>query len=203
MYDVLVGASAVYARAALTMTVDGAGLIPAQGPVILAPNHFSVMDHFLIAVAAKRRIRFMAKSQYFGTPVGAVFLRSGAFPVQRGASDEESIVTALSLLSSGQVVGVYCEGGRVRGSRVPPRAKAGVGRLALTTGAPVVPVGIRGTDTLWKRPWSSRSMVQIAFGTPLTFAVNPQATRRNHQDAADAVLEAIRHQFLSTAQATA
>ena len=111
--------------------------VPKTGGVILAPNHFSQMDHFFIGLyLLRRKIRFMAKSQIFGPPVLTyVFKHGGVFPVRRGHHDEEAFKTAYMLLDQGEMLLVYAEGGRSRSGRLG-EPKAGIGRLALESGRP-------------------------------------------------------------------
>src|ERR1700684_844950 len=86
----------------------------------------------------------MAKSQLFHGPLGWILRHGGAFPVRRGRGDEKSIETALGILAAGGVIVIYPEGGRSRSSHIGERARSGVGRLALESGAPVIPVAIHG-----------------------------------------------------------
>src|SRR3954454_16690944 len=128
--------------------------VPASGPVLLAPNHFSQMDHFFAAVYLRRKVRFMAKSQLFGPPVlTSVYRHGGVFPVRRGHRDEEAFKTAYTILREGGLVTIYPEAGRSRTGKLAEHAKPGVGRLALDSGASVVPVAIHGTLKArnWKR----------------------------------------------------
>src|SRR6478672_13400487 len=127
--------------------------VPRDGALILAPNHFSQMDHFFVGVYLRRKIRFMAKSQMFGPPVLTyVYKHGGVFPVRRGHHDEEAFKTAFTLLQQGEMVLVYAEGGRSRSGELG-EPKAGIGRIALESGAPVVPVAIYGSASVrrWKR----------------------------------------------------
>src|SRR5919197_2687989 len=106
--------------------------VPADGPFILAPNHFSNMDHFFCGVYIRRRIRFMAKSQLFfrNRILDYIYRVGGVFPVMRGHHDQEAFITAHSILDRGGCVLIYAEGGRSRtGGLGPP--KPGVGRVAL------------------------------------------------------------------------
>ena len=98
-----VGWTYALARIVLTLPtiliyrVRGIGVknVPREGPLVLAPNHFSQMDHFFVGVYLRRKIRFMAKSQMFGPPVLTyVYKHGGVFPVRRGHHDEEAIETA-------------------------------------------------------------------------------------------------------------
>ena len=144
--------------------------IPARGPVILASNHRSFLDPFVIAVMARRPIYFVAKKELFlFHPVVSWLLSAlGAFPIDRGASDQESMATARAILARGEVVLMFPEGTRVRpGSLGRPRR--GVGRLALETGAPVVPLAVIGTEAV-RRGWRIRPhKVRIRAGRALTF----------------------------------
>ena len=110
--------------------------VPREGALILAPNHFSQMDHFFVGVYLRRKIRFMAKSQMFGPPVLTyIYKHGGVFPVRRGHHDEEAIETAREILRQEEMLLVYAEGGRSR-SQALRTPKPGIGRIALETGAP-------------------------------------------------------------------
>lgn len=166
--------------------------VPGTGPVILAPNHFSFMDHFLIACYLRRKVRFMAKSQLFKPPLQFVFTHAGCFPVRRGAHDEETFITANSILARGGTLGMYCEGGRSRTGEVGQQAKPGIGRLALETGAPVVPIAIHGSSRIrnWKRLQFPKVTVQ--YGKPIYWQVVENPTREQQQAVADQILLEIR-----------
>lgn len=162
--------------------------VPGSGPVILAPNHFSFMDHFLIACYLRRKVRFMAKSQLFKPPLQFVFSHAGCFPVRRGARDEETFITANSIIARGGALGMYCEGGRSRTGKVAEQAKPGIGRLALETGAPIVPIAIYGSSRIrnWKRLQFPKVTVQ--YGVPMRWEQVENPTREQQQLVADAVL---------------
>ncbi|HEY7076370.1 MAG TPA: lysophospholipid acyltransferase family protein, partial [Solirubrobacteraceae bacterium] len=119
--------------------------LPARGPVIIAANHRSFLDPFVIGMVARRPIYYVAKQELFRHRLVAWFLASlGAFPVRRGTGDADMLDTAKAILARGDVVVMFPEGTRVRpGALGKPRR--GVGRLALETGAPVVPVAVIGT----------------------------------------------------------
>src|SRR3954469_23888779 len=144
--------------------------IPAAGPAIIASNHRSFLDPFVIAVMARRPIYFVAKKELFlFHPVVSWLLSAlGAFPIDRGASDQESMATARAILDRGDVVLMFPEGTRIRPGALG-RPKRGVGRLALETGAPVVPVAIIGTEAV-RRGWRVRPhKVRVRVGRALTF----------------------------------
>src|SRR3954454_17533939 len=144
--------------------------IPARGPAIIASNHRSFLDPFVIAVMARRPIYFVAKKELFGVhPVVSWLLSSlGAFPIDRGASDRESMATARAILDRGDIVLMFPEGTRIRPGALG-RPKRAIGRLALETGAPVVPVAVIGTEAV-RRGWRIRPhKVRIRAGRALTF----------------------------------
>ncbi len=165
--------------------------VPGSGPAIIAPNHFSAMDHFFCGIYLRRRIRFMAKSQLFSGVLAPVLEHAGAFPVRRGNRDEDAIQTALAILRRGGVVVIYPEGGRSRSGKIGEQARPGVGRLALESGAPVVPVAIRGSQRVrsWRRLRFPR--VSIAYGQPLRYESIRESTREQQQEVADEVLAQI------------
>lgn len=163
------------------------------GPLILAPNHASFMDHFFAGAFIRRRIQFMAKSQLFGAgPPQWIFSHGGVFPIRRGSHDEEAFITSAKILERGGAIGMYCEGGRSRNGQLADSAKPGIGRLALDSGAPVVPVAILGSHQVrnWKRLRFPKVIVR--YGTPLRWDPVPDSTREQQQEVADAILERIR-----------
>lgn len=101
VYEVARVLTSLYAFTVLRARTVDVQNIPGCGPVILAPNHYSFMDHFLIACYLRRKVRFMAKSQLFKPPMQFVFTHAGCFPVRRGAGDEETFITAEAILRRG------------------------------------------------------------------------------------------------------
>ena len=166
--------------------------VPGRGAVILAPNHFSFMDHFLMGCYIRRKVRFMAKSQLFKGPMQFIYTHGGVFPVRRGVRDEETFVTAKSILDRGGAITMYCEGGRSRTGKVAEQAKRGIGRLALETGAPIVPIAIYGSSHIrnWKRLQFPK--VTIQYGDAVRWEPVENATREQQQAVADQVLLEIR-----------
>jgi 1-acyl-sn-glycerol-3-phosphate acyltransferase len=173
----------------------GIGNVPSSGPLLLAPNHFSQMDHFFTGVYLRRKVRFMAKSQLFGPPLLTyIYKHGGVFPVRRGHRDEEAFKTAFTILGQGGMVLVYAEGGRSR-SRNLGEAKPGIGRLALEAGVPVVPVAIHGSAAVrgWKRLRFPKVTVQ--FGEPLSFPVEEHPGRERQLEAAGEVFDQVRAMY--------
>ncbi len=164
-----------------------------NGPVILAPNHASFLDHFFTGAFIRRRIQFMGKSQLFQPGIAQwIFSHGGVFPVRRGYHDEEAFTSAFEILGRGGAIVMYVEGGRSRTGTVGDRARPGIGRLALESGAPIVPVAILGSHQVrnWKRLRLPRVTVQ--YGEPFRFEVVEHSTREQQQKVADHVLERIR-----------
>jgi 1-acyl-sn-glycerol-3-phosphate acyltransferase len=165
--------------------------IPTEGPTIVAPNHFSFLDHFFVAVYMRRKVHFMAKSQLFKRPLQFVYTHGGVFPVRRGHRDEQSMDTAKAILGRGDLIVMYTEGGRSRTGELG-EAKPGIGRLALETGAKIVPTAIVGTERArnWKRLQFPKVTVQ--YGDPIYFEKVENPTREQAQVAADAVMVEIK-----------
>jgi len=140
-----------------------------DGGVILAANHRSFLDPFVIGCCLGRPIYFVAKRELFENRFVAWLLNCvGAFPVRRGESDEEAIATALALLERGEAVVIFPEGTRhPTGPLGPP--KRGVGRLALQSGAPVVPIAVKGSERARRGCLIRPVRVDIRCGRPLTY----------------------------------
>jgi 1-acyl-sn-glycerol-3-phosphate acyltransferase len=170
----------------------GSTNVPQSGPVILAPNHFSFFDHFFLAVFLRRKVRFMAKSQLFTRPFQWIYFHGGVFPVRRGHRDEEAFVTAETILAQGGCMAMYCEGGRSRDGRLADEAKPGIGRLALETGATVVPIAIHGSSKV--RNWKKLEFpkVTIQYGDPFRYEKDAEPTRERAQATANEIFDAIK-----------
>jgi 1-acyl-sn-glycerol-3-phosphate acyltransferase len=184
--------TSLYAYAFLRARAISTEKVPGSGAVILAPNHFSFMDHFLMGCYIRRKVRFMAKSQLFKPPMQFIYTHGGVFPVRRGARDEEVFRTAETILARGGAITMYCEGGRSRTGEVATEAKRGIGRLALESGAPVVPIAIHGSSHIrnWKR--LQFPQVTMQYGDALRWERVESPSREQQQAVADEVLAAIR-----------
>lgn len=199
------------ARAVYRPHVEGRKNVPPTGAVILASNHLSFLDSMAIPIAAPRPVHFLAKSSYFeGTGLkGAVsrefFTSVGAIPVRRGAGKAalDALAQQRQLLEEGLAVALYPEGTRSTDGRLY-KGRTGVAFLALQTGAPVVPVGLIGTDRVMpvgaKMP-SLRERVTVRFGTPLDLsrhgAANSGKARRLATDEIMAAIHALSRQELA------
>ena len=202
LYEVTHAVVHPLAKAIWRPTVEGIDNVPSTGPVIVASNHVSFADSMVIPIVAPRKVVFLAKQDYFtGTgPKGALqrawFTGIGMVPVDRDDSKSAlaSLDVALDVLKHGEAFGIYPEGTRSRDGRLY-RGRTGIAHLALTSGAPVVPVGLVGTQDL--QPVGRRlprlADVTVRFGEPLTFqsrydGVPPGRARR---EVTDLVMNAI------------
>jgi 1-acyl-sn-glycerol-3-phosphate acyltransferase len=138
--------------------VKGRDNIPGQGPIILVSNHIELVDSPLLWISLGRRAYFMAKEEMFHSRIIAYFMTSfGAFPVRKGRSDRKALLKAGQLLADGQALIIYPEGMRSQ-SRQIKLAFHGAALIASRSGAPIIPVGITGTEKirgiawLWHRP---------------------------------------------------
>jgi 1-acyl-sn-glycerol-3-phosphate acyltransferase len=165
--------------------------VPPDGPVIIAPNHFSFLDHFFVAVYLRRKVHFMAKSQLFKPPMQFIYTHGGVFPVRRGQQDNEAFVTAETVLARGDIVVMYAEAGRSRTGELG-KPRHGLGRLALESGAAVVPTAIAGTERArnWRRLQFPKVTVQ--FGEPVRFEQLSDPTREQAQAASEIVFDRVR-----------
>ena len=143
--------------------ISGTDHIPATGAAIIAPNHKSFLDPFFVGVATRRQVRYMAKTELFKGPLGRLLLGLGAFPVRRGEADAAAMQTARLILEQGGLVVVFPEGTRVEDPDALGSPHHGAGRLALQTGAPIIPAAIAGTQKLWLGPVPKPRRVQLAF----------------------------------------
>ena len=153
--------------------VEGRQHVPTDGPVILAANHRSFLDSLFMPLVIRRRVTFVAKAEYFDSRKTAWFFRGvGQIPIRRegGSASERALESATEVLNGGGVFGIYPEGTRTRDG-FTHKGHTGVARLAVRTGASIVPVGLVGTDecqpTDKKLPRVFRR-VSVRFGTPIS-----------------------------------
>ena len=194
IYELVRMVTVLYALLAFRARGLGSENVP-NGPVILAPNHASFMDHFFTGAFVRRRVQFMGKSQLFGSsPLSWIYNHGGVFPVRRGHHDEEAFISAFEILGRGGAVVMYCEGGRSRRAcwRTPPsRVSAGSHSsrerpsCQSRSSAPIR----SGTGNALQFP-----RVTIQCGKPFRFKQQPETTRDQQQAAADVILERIRAQ---------
>jgi 1-acyl-sn-glycerol-3-phosphate acyltransferase len=170
LYALVRGIVAPFLRLWFRLHVSGAEHIPAEAAAIVAPNHKSFWDSFFIAVCTRRHLRFMAKTELVEARYGKLLVRLGAFPVRRGEADADALETARTVLRQGGLLALFPEGTRVRDPDQLGHPRRGAGRLALETGAPLVPAAITGTERLFLGPIPKPRRVQVAFAEPIAVA---------------------------------
>jgi 1-acyl-sn-glycerol-3-phosphate acyltransferase len=155
-------------RALYRAEVAGAERIPASGACVLAANHESDADPFVLGLVTPRVIRFMAKAELYETTLGAAFMRGfAAFPIERGRGDAAAVSRARELLDRGEIVGIFPQGTCKPFRRRPFHRTAA--KLALAAGAPLVPVALVGTERIL-RPHRVRvglPKVRVLVGRPI------------------------------------
>ncbi|QAY58685.1 1-acyl-sn-glycerol-3-phosphate acyltransferase [Microbacterium protaetiae] len=190
------------ARGLYRPRITGRENVPLTGPVIFASNHLSFIDSIAIPVAAPRNVRFLAKATYFeGTGLAkrlsrTFFTALGASPVRRGAGQAalEALEQQKQLLEAGEAIALYPEGTRSLDGRLY-KGRTGVAFLALQTGAPVIPVGLIGTDKVM--PVGAKiphllPRATIKFGTPIDVSAHgPASSGRARRLATDEIMAAI------------
>lgn len=189
------------ARAVFRPRIVGRSNVPKSGPIIIASNHLSFIDSFVITLVAPREVSFLAKSSYFtGTGLKgwlsrAFFSGVGAIPVVRGAGQaaQNALQGGIDVLGSGKAFSLYPEGTRSLDGRIY-KGRTGVGWLALASGAPVIPVALTGTENL--QPVGSKRVhfakVTVEFGAPLDLSAHGSAdSSRARRAATDEIMAAI------------
>jgi 1-acyl-sn-glycerol-3-phosphate acyltransferase len=141
--------------------------VPATGGAVLASNHFSNTDGWPLALGVfpRRRVRFMAKSELFRPPLGAVIHALGGFPVDRNRPDRDALQHAIDLCAGGEIVVMFPEGTRRRKGlvkRFVAEPHTGAARIALRAGVPLIPAAVKGTDSL-----RTLGPVSVVYGAPI------------------------------------
>ncbi|MFC9335021.1 lysophospholipid acyltransferase family protein [Arthrobacter sp. NPDC057009] len=182
-------------------TVIGLENVPKNGPFIVAPNHLSFLDSVIVQALMPRPVAFFAKAEYFttkglkGRVMKSFFTAVGSIPVERGeqAASVQALKTLLDILEDGRGIGIYPEGTRSRDG-ILYRGRTGVGWLALTTGAPVIPVGLIGTEKLQPagRNAVSPQHFTMKVGEPLYFdRTGPDHSLPARRQVTDKIMDAI------------
>jgi len=152
--------------------VEGRKHVPRKGPVILASNHLSFLDHFVLGSTLRRQVFYISKMQHFERPVRRwFFTRWGVIPLRRGEGDTEAFDRSVEVLKGGHVYAIYPEGTRSLDGKLH-KGHTGVARLHLLTGAPIVPVAMIGTFEALPKGRSRPSLTKCAvrYGPPLDFS---------------------------------
>ena len=166
--------------------------VPMDGPLIIVCNHLALADPPLLAVRLGRRVEFLAKHQLFQIPVFGWALRNlGAHPVYRGQLDMTAMRWVHRSLEEGRAVVIFPEGKRSRSRKLQP-AFRGVAAIAIRTGAPVLPIGLTGTEHLEFPLFAlARPKVTINIGKPFFISRNTDRSGRKERD--DETNDMMRH----------
>jgi 1-acyl-sn-glycerol-3-phosphate acyltransferase len=161
-------------RAYFDVTSEGDQNIPKKGPAIIAANHLSALDSAFIPLVVPRKITYVAKAEYFEKWYSRLIFKAwGQIPLDRsgGSASQAALDQARQVLEEGGLFGIYPEGTRSLDGRLH-KGHTGVARLALATGAPVIPTGIRGSFEVMPKGARipKRGAVHIAFGRPLRYS---------------------------------
>ena len=158
-------------RAIYRIEVVGADCLPATGPVVVAPNHESVLDPIILGAAISRKLRFVAKAELWRSQLFAWMLDGlGAIPIERSHSDYLAAARVLQALAAGQAVVIFPQSA-VRGDRV---WKQGAAHAALLTGAPLVPVRLVGSARALSRGRIGFPRLRVIIGEPIAVACDPK-----------------------------
>ena len=158
--------------------VKGLRNVPGKGPVIIASNHLSFSDSIFMPLVVPRKVTFLAKSEYFTSPgpkgllKKLTFIALGQVPVDRsgGRRSEAALLTGLKILAEGNCLGIYPEGTRSPDGRLY-KGRTGIARLAIESGAPIIPVAMSNTDKIQPTGKIIPNMhrVGMIFGEPMYF----------------------------------
>jgi 1-acyl-sn-glycerol-3-phosphate acyltransferase len=166
---------------------EGLDHIP-DGPVILAANHGSYWDHFFLGIFVKRPMNYVTAAEFFANRIAGHSLQQvGAFPIRRGAQDAEALTTAAAVLARGGLVVIYPEGGVCKNGEISDKPRAGVGALALSNGANVVPVAIHQATRMHKWGFLRLPRITVRFGPAIQHARVNDTQRETAQDAANQI----------------
>ncbi len=187
IYWLLWGVAHILVRILYRVSYTGGSNVPRKGAVIVCANHLGWWDPMIFAIASRRRIYFLAKSELWDNwALGLLLWSVGAHPVHRGEPDRKAINWSLKMLEKGRVLGIFPEGTRDRTGAFR-RAESGIGLFVARSGAPVVPGYVQG-------PYGFRKPVSLVIGKPIEIKVDPQQQKsgaERRQAAADAAMMAI------------
>jgi 1-acyl-sn-glycerol-3-phosphate acyltransferase len=177
----------LFFRSFLRVEIKGLDNIPKNEGVLLCPNHFSNLDPLFVATCFPRKIRFMAKQEIFKNRIlGSLILKLGVFPVRRGEADLNAIKTAIKTLKDNEVLGLFPEGRRIKGTELG-KANAGVAMFSIKSGKSVLPVCIIGTYKLF-------SKMKVIYGQPIDLTEHKKAkmTNEDYLELGQIVMDKIR-----------
>ena len=173
--------------------VEGRECVPPKGPLIVVSNHQSNMDPPMIMASLPRRVQFMAKRGIFNGPVLSFLLKAyGAFPLNRDGGDLQAIQWSLKMLDNGAAIGIFPEGTRSPGGM--RKGIPGIAMIALKSGAPILPVGMTGTERTGP-PWQvaiPTGAFRVKIGQPFSLpTIEGRVSREQFQSMTDMIMERV------------
>lgn len=191
LYWVCRAVSAPFRQAWFDVDLQGLENVPSDGPVILAPNHISFLDSFVLMYGLNRKVMFMGKAEYTESVKTRIFPAAGMIPVDRsGKGIVASLKQAADVLDDGGAIGIFPEGTRSRDGFVH-QGQTGAAHLAMRTGAALIPVGIGGTDIVQPpgQSFPSRGEITIRFGAPLD--IGPKRGSKARREVTDNLMRSV------------
>lgn len=183
--------SAPFRHAWFDIELQGLDNVPQTGPVILAPNHVSFLDSFVLMYGLRRKVMFLGKAEYTDSIKTSIFPAAGMIPVDRsGKGVVASLKRAADVLDDGGAIGIFPEGTRARDGLVH-QGQPGAAHLAMRTGAALIPVGIIGTDIVQPpgQSFPSRGKITIRFGAPLD--IGPNRGSKARREVTDSLMQSV------------
>lgn len=169
-------------QATWRVRVKGGEHIPKKGPAVLASNHLSFLDHFILPLATWRTIYFISKAEHFEQPVKSWFFkRWGVIPLKRGAGDQDAFERALQVLREGELFGIYPEGTRSLDGKLH-KGRTGVARIAIMAQAPIIPAAMVGTFQAMPKGQNKPrfNKLEVRLGPPID--VSPYYGQENDRE---------------------
>jgi len=149
----------------IRIEIKNSDRIPSTGPLVLASNHVSLWDPIILGVFLPRKLHFMAKEELFKIfLVGSIVRKLGTFPVKRGKADRNAIRESIKVLKSEKVLCIFPEGTRSKNGQLLDFLP-GVTMIAQKGKAPLIPIGLKGTDNIFKKGF--RTKIELNIGEPL------------------------------------
>lgn len=172
----------------LKMRVEGVENIPAEGPLVIASNHLSLLDPPVIGVASTRKVHFMAKQELFVPILGDLYKILGAFPVRRGGADRAAIKHGIDILKDNQVLAIFPEGTRSKTGKLG-KAEPGALMMASKVLATIIPCCVVGTD--FRRQGKIWPKVTVRFGKPIYFPADAVVNKEFLHDMTEDLMQHI------------
>jgi len=194
---IVYGTSNLFFKSALhafgNWEIDGKENVPREGALIVASNHISDIDPVLLNLSIPRQVKFMAKAELFEKPLlSSLFRAYGAFPINENGREFHAINHGLDILNRNGAMGIFPEGAKNPGSL--GKAMLGSAMIAIMSGAPILPVGITGTESIgrWLQICYPKGTFKVAIGKPFSIHVSKNVKlRKNMETATDTIMHHI------------